>query len=93
MGVKVAFQEAGEVEAEASTLRGVLVPKAALRRDSGRDIVYVAASGKAERRAVSAREYRNDMVLIESGLQAGETVIVQAPAELADGVDIEEKKE
>lgn len=93
MGVKVAFQEAGEIETEASTLRGVLVPKAALRRDGGRDIVYVAASGKAERRAVSAREYRNDMTLIESGLQAGETVIVQAPAELADGVDIEEREE
>jgi RND family efflux transporter MFP subunit len=93
MGVKVAFQDAGEVEAEASAQRGILVPETALRRDGGRDIVYVAASGKAERRAVSAREYRNDMVLVESGLQVGETVIVEAPPELADGVDIEERKE
>jgi len=93
MGVKVAFREAGEVEAESDVRSGVLIPSAALRRDGGRDIVYVAAAGKAERRAVSSQDYRNDMVLIESGLQPGETIIVEAPAELADGIEIEERKE
>lgn len=93
MGVKVAFQEAGEVASEEDPLRGVLVPKAALRRDGGRDIVYVAESGKAERRAVAARDYRNGTVLVESGLQPGETVILEAPAELADGAEIEERKQ
>jgi len=93
MGVKVAFQEADEIDSGTTSQRGALIPKGALRRDGSRDIVYVAVSGKAERRAVSARDYRNGMVLIESGLQPGETVIVEAPAELADGVEIEERKE
>ena len=93
MGVKVAFREAGEIETENTARRGVLVPRAALRRDGGRDIVYVAASGRAERRAVSARDYRNGLSWIESGLQPGETVIIEAPPELADGDEIEEKTE
>ena len=93
MGVKVAFHEAGEIESESIVRRGVLIPAKALRRDAGRDIVFVASSGMAERRAVSARDYRNGAMLVESGLQAGETVIVDAPAELADGVRIKEKEE
>ena len=93
MGVKVAFHEAGEIESESTGQRGVLVPEAAVRRDGGRDIVFVAASGHAERRAVSSRNYRNGQVLVESGLQPGETVIVEAPPELSDGDAIEEKME
>ncbi|MEE4293576.1 MAG: efflux RND transporter periplasmic adaptor subunit, partial [Xanthomonadales bacterium] len=76
MGVKVAFHEAEEIEPEAEVRRGVLVPAGALRRDAGRDIVFVASSGTAERRAVSARNYRDGTVLVESGLQAGESVVV-----------------
>jgi len=91
MGVKVAFQEAEEIESAAEPRRGVLVPSKALRRDAGRDIVFVAASGKAERRAVSARDYRDGTVLVESGLQAGEIVVVEAPPELADGDPIKER--
>ena len=92
MGVKVAFREAGEIEAEAVERSGVLIPGAALRRDGGRDIVYVAVSGRAERRAIAAQEYRNDTVLVESGLRPGEMVIVEAPPELFDGAEIEERK-
>ena len=91
MGVKVAFHEAGEVAAQPAAPGGVVVPAAALRRDGGRDIVYVVADGKAERRAVSARDFRGGTVLVESGLQPGESVIVDAPPGLSDGADIEEK--
>jgi RND family efflux transporter MFP subunit len=91
MGVKVAFKEAEEIEAEAEVRRGVLVPANALRRDAGRDIVFVALSGTVERRAVSARDYRDGTVLVESGLQAGESVVVEPPPELADGDPIKER--
>jgi RND family efflux transporter MFP subunit len=91
MGVKVAFHEAEEIEPEAEVRRGVLVPAGALRRDAGRDIVFVASSGTAERRAVSARNYRDGTVLVESGLQAGESVVVEAPPGLADGDPIKER--
>jgi len=91
MGVKVAFHEAEEIEPEAEVRRGVLVPAGALRRDAGRDIVFVASSGTAERRAVSARGYRDGTVLVESGLQAGESVVVEAPPGLADGDPIKER--
>jgi RND family efflux transporter MFP subunit len=93
MGVKVAFREAGEIESKPGDRRGVLIPRAALRKDGGRDIVYVAASGKAERRAVSAENFKNGSVLVESGLRPGEVVIVDAPPGLADGDEIEEKEQ
>jgi multidrug efflux pump subunit AcrA (membrane-fusion protein) len=53
--------------------------------------VFVASSGTAERRAVSARNYRDGTVLVESGLQAGESVVVEAPPGLADGDPIKER--
>jgi RND family efflux transporter MFP subunit len=89
MGVKVAFQDdAGDV----SGSRRLVIPEAALRRADGRDVVFVVAGDKAERRAVSLAERRNGDALLDAGLVAGERVIVQAPAGLADGVVVREQK-
>lgn len=93
MGVKVAFHEAGQVESPDNNRRGILIPDSALRKEGGRDIVFVVAAGRAERRAVTARDYRNGMALVESGLQPGETVVIQPPPELAGGVEVKEKEE
>jgi RND family efflux transporter MFP subunit len=89
MGVKVAFQDdAGDAPAS----RRLVIPEAALRRADGRDVVFVVAGDTAERRAVSLAERRNGEALLDAGLVAGERVIVQAPAGLADGVVVRERK-
>lgn len=94
MGVKVAFHEAGAVEDGAAEVRyGVLIPEEALRKDGGRSIVFVADSGIAERRAVSAAEFNSGTILVESGLKQGERVVINPPSELTDGSAIREREQ
>jgi len=85
MGVKVAFLS-DEAAADAGSGRGVLaVPRAALRQVGGQDVVYVVKGGRVERRAVKVATAPGDPAQIEAGLAAGESVVVEGPAELEDG--------
>ena len=98
MGVKVAFREAGAVDRpgvggeeaagganDAGNGLGVVVPAEALRRQGGRDVVLVVSGGVIERRAVNVGSENDNEVVIVSGLSPGERVVVEGPAELADG--------
>jgi RND family efflux transporter MFP subunit len=89
MSVKVAFREAGGSGPVAG--RTVIVPKAALQQQGGRDVVFVMVSGKTERRAVTVSQTRSDEVVVSAGVAAGERVIVDGPAGLADGAAVVEK--
>jgi RND family efflux transporter MFP subunit len=88
MSVKVAFQEAGGSAAG----RAVLIPKEALRSQDGQDVVFVVEDGRAERRAVTVGGTQGGDALISAGVAAGEQVIVQPPAGLADGAVVNERK-
>ena len=90
MGVKVAFQESGAGDGGAAQAVGVAVPARALRSEQGRDYLFVVRNGLAERRAVAVGGERNGERLVTSGLVPGETVVVDAPAELADGASVKE---
>lgn len=99
MGVKVAFREAGieptqaTVEASGGSAGGgigVVVPPEALRRDNGRDVVFVVSNGVVERRAVSVGSENRNQVVIVSGLSPGERIVVEGPADLADGDTVTE---
>jgi hypothetical protein len=90
MSVKVAFREAGGSGPVAG--RTVTVPKSAVQQQDGRDVVLVAQSGRAERRAVTVSETLLDEVVISAGLAAGERVIVDWPAGLTDGAAVVEKR-
>ena len=71
------------------TQRRVLeVPSSALRRDNGRDVVFVVADGKVERRAVTVdgiADPGTGRSVVLAGLSAGEQVVVEGPEDLADG--------
>jgi RND family efflux transporter MFP subunit len=84
MGVKVAFL-GREEPGQAAAPRELLVPKNAVRKDGDRDVVFVVAGERAERRAVQTRPAPGDDVAITSGLSGGERVVVEAPDELKDG--------
>ncbi len=90
MAVKVAFREAGGLATASS--RVVLLPKSAIRQQDGRDVVLVVQNGKAERRAVSVSSATGNEAVIGAGVSAGEKVIVDSPAGLADGVKVKEAK-
>ncbi len=84
MGVKVAFLQAQPAgEGEAATR--VSVPRAAVRRDGGSDVVFVLAQGVLTRRAVRIGQDRGGSVEIFGGLSAGELVVTAAAGDLVDG--------
>ena len=93
MGVKVAFRETSVQPGEALDSEGnvvsvrpaVIVPPGAVRKDGSRDIVYVVRDDTVERRAVTLGDPVDEDVVVMSGLAAGETVVVNGPADLADG--------
>ena len=87
MGVRVSFLEDAKPVAQQPAARpGVLVPADALRRDEqGADIVYVVKDGTADRRAVKLGGTVGTDRVVTAGLAVGETVITNAPADLAPG--------
>lgn len=91
MGVRVSFlQELSGAGAapQAVASRGALVPVAAIRQEDGRDVVYVARGGRAERREVSLGGAQGDARHVTAGVSPGEDVIVDAPPGLEDGVAV-----
>jgi HlyD family secretion protein len=89
MGVKVAFlgdekKDAGAVAAKPV----VVIPRAALRKDGDRDVVFVIQGSHAERRAIGVAAGTGDEAVVTSGLAAGERVVVEGPADLKDGASI-----
>jgi RND family efflux transporter MFP subunit len=90
MGVKVAFQKAGR---EAVSSPEIVVPKAAVLQQDGRDIVWVFKEGRVERRAVGISVTRADDVSVSAGLQAGERVVIDGAKNLTDGAPVTESKQ
>jgi hypothetical protein len=84
----VAFQGATGTAAA----RAVAIPKDSIRNLDGRDVVFVAQNGRAERRAVTVSDMQGDDSVLSAGVAAGEQVIVNAPPGLADGAAVKEKK-
>ncbi len=93
MGVKVAFLAEEKPAAPgggAAPVRLVIaIPRAAVRKDGDRDIVFVATpDGHAERRAIGLAAGTGDEAIVISGLAAGERVVVEGPADLKDGAAV-----
>jgi HlyD family secretion protein len=90
MGVKVAFQDR-EAAAPGDPISRIYLPHTAVGSDGGREVVFVVAGNRVERRAVSLGRENQDEVEVLSGVSAGERVVTEIPAGMADGdaVDIE----
>jgi HlyD family secretion protein len=84
-------QFVSDAPATAQTSTGVLVPTNALRSDGDHKSVLIAFDGRAVARSVRVISQRSDGYLVD-GLTGGETLIVNAPADLKDGSRIKEKK-
>lgn len=84
MGVKVTFLGGEEPSTDLAQAR-LVVPRDAMRREDGRDVVFVLQEDRLERRAVRLGAVSGNEVEVVSGLAAGERVIVEGPDVLADG--------
>ena len=91
MGVKVSFlREAESASALASSTNAPVparfeIPKAALRTENDRAIVFVVRDNTVERRAVRTGLEQGEVVEVLSGVSAGEQVVINPPATLKDG--------
>lgn len=87
MGVNVAFLDAApppEDAAEEPRAR-LWIPSAALRSDGGAQVVFVARGETLERRAITTGLEDGGEVEVLAGVAAGEQVVIEGPAALADG--------
>jgi HlyD family secretion protein len=87
MSVKVAFENSGA----SNTVHAVLIPKDSVRSLDGHDVVFVVLNGRAERRAITVTDTQGDDSVVSAGVDAGERVIINAPAGLTDGTAVKEK--
>jgi RND family efflux transporter MFP subunit len=93
MAAKVAFRGAEASGATASASASVLVvPRAAVQAQDGRDVAFVVRDGRAERRAVNVSSRRDEEVVIAAGLTAGERVVISPAPSLTDGMPVKEAK-
>jgi RND family efflux transporter MFP subunit len=90
MSIKVAFRDPAP-EAAASA-HSIAIPKNAVHRQEGRDVVMVVRDNRVERRAVTVASTINEASTISAGLVEGEKVVVDWPAGLVDGSTIKESK-
>jgi len=92
MGVKVAFLADAETDRAAGGAPSnpeMAVPRAAVRKSGDQDVVFVVINGeRLERRSVRlapSTPGAGDEAAVVSGLVSGERVVVEGPADLADG--------
>ncbi|HRQ65965.1 MAG TPA: efflux RND transporter periplasmic adaptor subunit [Xanthomonadaceae bacterium] len=91
MGVRVAFLESRAPEPADPAVTGVLVPATAVVDRDGQAVVFVVEGNRVSRRQVGAGEIRGQQRLITRGVEAGQTVVVQPPADLADGDNVQRR--
>ncbi len=89
MGVKVAFREDQTEQNEQAGQRVVVIPREAVRRNDGTDVVFVVNRDRVEWRAVRLNPGEGEEALVIAGIEGGERVVVQGPSDLADGDEVE----
>jgi RND family efflux transporter MFP subunit len=88
MGIKVSFLEDATAAASVPQVR---VPPDAIVSDDGASHVWIVRDGRVERRSVKTAETPDGQVAVLEGLEGGETLVVDAPARLAEGRAVELK--
>jgi multidrug efflux pump subunit AcrA (membrane-fusion protein) len=66
----------------------VAVPAASVFREDGRDQVWVVVEGVTERRTVQLGAEGSDTIAVESGLEAGETIVVSGADRVTEGQEL-----
>ena len=87
MGAKVLFENQAHADLHAAPRR-VLVPAAAVVQDAGGARVWVIEKGRAASRHVEVGATRGEQIEIRSGLEGGESVVLQPPAKLGNGARV-----
>jgi RND family efflux transporter MFP subunit len=93
MGVKVRFLDKANEAGNAPTRAAVEVPGSAVFSADGKSYVWRVSDNKAERVAVSTGNSRNDRIEVLSGINAGDSVVLQPNDKLQDGGKVKVKSQ
>ena len=90
MGVKVAFMAEDDVKKKSATKDNgpkpiSVIPKSAVRTDSGKSYVFLVRDTKIERRGVTLGTERGSDVEIMAGVNSGDSLVARGPENLQDG--------
>lgn len=88
MGATVEFLEGATDDAAPAAPPRVFVPAAAVRDESGRQIVWVVSDGRVELREVEAGPVTGERREIRRGVNAGERVVVVGHEDLENGARV-----
>lgn len=91
MGVRVSFMEESAQAGSPPPAPIVLAPISALVVDGDRNLLWVVSDGRARARAVQLGQQIKDAREIVSGANAGDTVVLNPPADLPDGARVAPK--
>ncbi len=92
MGVKVAFLDDTLRSKTKGSEARAMIPKAAVRQDSGKSVVFVVSQQKLERRAVSLGAERGSDVEVIAGVMPGDLLVIRGAENLRDGQSVEVKQ-
>ena len=86
MGVNVSFLEPAKPQQAAQKPQGVRAPAAAITQRDGQDVAFVVGEeDRVEQRTLKTGAALGNDRLVLSGLQGGDSVVLDPPAELKDG--------
>ena len=90
MGVKVAFMAEDDAKKKSATKDSgpkpiSVIPKSAVRTDSGKSYVFLVRDTKIERRGVTLGTERGSDVEIMAGVNSGDSLVARGPENLQDG--------
>jgi HlyD family secretion protein len=88
MGIKVTFLREGDRTDAAMAQPVTLVPKGAVRSETGGSYVFVVRENTVERRAVQMGGTDGDRLEVKAGLKGGDRVVISPPAGLAEGAEV-----
>jgi Fe2+ transport system protein FeoA len=69
-----------------------MIPKGAVRTESGKPVVWLVRDNKLERRALSLGAEHGSDVEVLAGVSAGDKLVVRGPESLREGQAVEIKQ-
>ena len=77
-----------KVNLAGSSTTDILIPRSAIYQSSGTPQVWVIKDNKASLRDVTVNGYKDDHVVIKSGLSQGDVVVTAGVNKLSDGLEV-----
>jgi HlyD family secretion protein len=87
MGARVVFRTVADSTSSAAPAR-VFIPSGAARSEAGETVVYIVENEHAVRRVIEAGPVSGGEREVRRGLSGGETLVLDAPAELVHGARV-----